>query len=123
MSLNGNDKEYYIPVITRKEVSRVNVREILYIETQLRVVYIYTSNRVYRSYRKMDDVMKYLNDNFYRCHKSCILNFEKITRMEDGIFFFKGGITLRVGQNSYQHTRSGYRKFLKQNVRVNTDII
>ena len=46
------DKEEYIPVNTRKESARVNVREILYIETQLRVIYIYTSHRVYRFYGK-----------------------------------------------------------------------
>lgn len=110
----GNGSGDYIPVITRKEASRVYIKEILYIETELRVVNIYTLNRVHRFYGKLDDVTKYLNTNFYRCHKSCILNLEKIIRMENGIFYFKGGLTLRVGQNKYQDTRNHYRKFLQQ---------
>ena len=109
--------EDYIPIITRKEATRVSVKEILYIETELRVVKIYTNSRPYRFYGKLDDVVKYLNHNFYRCHKSCIVNLDKIVRMEDGLFHFSDGITLRVGQNNYQLTRSYYRKFLEQNSR------
>lgn len=123
MSFILDDKEDYIPVITKKQTARVNIREILYIETQLRVVYLHTSNRVYKFYGKLDDVLIYLNSNFYRCHKSCILNFEKIIRMENGIFYFHGGMTLQVGQNSYYQAIRHYRKYLKQNAKGSTDIV
>lgn len=113
VSLN-TDYEEYIPVITRKETARVNLREILYIETELRTVNIYTESRTYRFYGKLDDVMQYLNINFYRCHKSCIINMERILRMEDGVFHFSGGVTLRVGQNNYRRTRSQYIKYLEK---------
>ncbi|MEL7656036.1 MAG: LytTR family DNA-binding domain-containing protein [Bacillota bacterium] len=118
--MEKEEKSYdgYIPIITRKEAAKVKVKEILYIETELRVVNIYTNSRVYRFYGKLIDVMKYLNCNFYRCHKSCIVNLEKIARMENGIFYFYGGMTLRVGQNTYQRTRSYFKKFLKQNTKV-----
>lgn len=109
------DQEYYIPVITRKEASRVNIRDIFYIETELRVINIYTGNRTYRFYGKMDEVVRYLNDDFYRCHKSCVINLEKVVRMENGVFYFQGEITLRVGLNNYQQTRGRYKKYLEQN--------
>ncbi len=107
--------ENYIPVITRKETAKVNIREVFYIETELRIVNIHTGSRVYRFYGKLDDVVKYLNDSFHRCHKSCIINLEKIVRMEEGIFCFSGGMTLRVGQNSYRHARIHYIKYLERN--------
>lgn len=117
MNAKSYELEEYIPVITRKEAARVYLREILYIETQLRVVNIHTKARIYRFYGKLDDVVGYLNGNFYRCHKSCIINFDKIIRMEEGVFYFKGGSTLRVGQNNYQQTRHHYRKYLKEHVK------
>ena len=117
---NVERDEEYIPVITRKETTRVNVCEILYIETELRIVNIHTNSRTYRFYGKLDDVQKYLNGNFYRCHKSCIINLEKIDRMEDGIFYFSGGETFRIGQNNYRQTRNHYIKYLERNVRVNS---
>lgn len=117
---NNNLYESYIPVNTRKETARVDTHDILYIETELRIVIVYTISREYRFYGKLDDVQKYLNDNFYRCHKSCIINLENILRMEDGVFFFSGGVTLRVGQNNYRHARNRYIQFLEQHARVDS---
>lgn len=111
------NEENFIPVITRKEATRADTKDVLYIETELRIVNIYTESRIYRFYGKLDNVMKYLNGNFYRCHKSCVINLEKIVRMEDGTFYFSGGVTLRVGQNSYRQTRNHYIRFLEQNAR------
>ena len=112
--------ENYIPVITRKETAKVNIKEVFYIETELRIVNIHTGSRVYRFYGKLDDVVKYLNGSFHRCHKSCIINLEKIVRMEDGVFYFSDGVTFRVGQNSYQHTRVHYKKYLEQKAVANS---
>lgn len=107
------DQEYYIPVITRKEASKVRIRDIFYIETELRVINIYTLNRIYRFYGKLDEIVKYLNSDFYRCHKSCVINLKKIVSMENGVFYFQGEMSLRVGQNNYRRTRNQYIKFLK----------
>lgn len=112
--VENNLNEDYIPVITRKEASKVNTKEILYIEKELRRLNIYTGSRVYTFYGKLDDVTKYLDDSFCKCHGSCIVNLNKITRMEDGIFYLENGQTLRVGQNNYQYTKRYYLKFLKR---------
>jgi len=106
-------KPDYIPVITKKESCIVRIKEILYVEKDLRLVKIHTSERVYTFYGKLEDIMEYLDDRFYRCHRSCIVNFEKIISMEGGNFYLEGGETLRVGQNNYQYTRRHYRMYLK----------
>ncbi len=105
-------KKKYIPIVTRKETSKVFVDEILYIEKRLRIINIYTENKIYSVYGKMKEIEIYLDDSFYKCHKSCILNFSKIISMENGIFFFENGIDLRVGQNNYQYAKSKYKSFI-----------
>ena len=110
---NKDDHENYIPVKTRKETTRVNIREILYIETELRIVKIYTAKRAYRLYGKLDEIVKYLKDNFYRCHKSCVINLEMIERMEDGVIYFSDGQTVRIGQNNYRLTKNHYLRYLE----------
>ena len=107
-------KTDFIPVITRKETCIVKIKEILYVEKNLRLVNIHTSERMYTFYGKLDDVMQYLDERFYKCHRSCIVNFEKITSMEDGIFFLEGGKSLRVGQNNYQYAKRSYKRYLEQ---------
>jgi len=111
-------RESYVPVITGREAAKVRVREILYIESELRVIAIHTAGRTYRFYGKLDDILKYLDGRFYRCHKSCVINLENVLRMENGVFYFPGGITLRVGQNNYRLTRNEYVKYLRQNART-----
>jgi hypothetical protein len=117
-ALKAYIRESYVPVITRKGAAKVRLREILYIETELRVIVIYTANREYRFYGKLDDILQYLDGRFYRCHKSCVINLEKIVQMEDGVFFFPEGVTLRVGQNNYRLTKNHYIKYLKQNAKT-----
>jgi len=115
-----NAKESFIPVITRKETARVNIGDIFYIETELRVIKIHTGSKIYRFYGKLDTVLKYLDDSFYRCHKSCIINLEKIVRMENGVFYFPGGVSVKVGQNNFRLTRNRYIKYLEQNADANS---
>ena len=107
--------ESYIPVKTRKETTKVCVSEILYIESELRVIIIYTAKRTYRFYRKLDELIPYLNHDFYRIHKSCVINLGRIERMEGGVIFFTDALTVQVGQNNYRLARSRYLKYLEQN--------
>jgi|GEM_PF-830158 Response regulator of the LytR/AlgR family len=117
-NVNSNEDygSRYILVVTRKETSRVSLCDIIYIETQQRLIHLYTAFRTYRFYGKLDELARQLDGSFYRCHKSCVINFEKVIRMEDGIFHFTGGMTLRVGQNNYQQARSKYTIFLERHL-------
>jgi DNA-binding LytR/AlgR family response regulator len=107
--------EEYIPVKTRKETAKVSIREILYIESELRVVVIYTEKRKFRFYGKLDELIQYLSNDFYRIHKSCVINLDRIARMEDGVIYFTEEQTVRVGQNNYRLARRQYLKHLEQN--------
>lgn len=106
-------KKQYLPIITRKEDSKVPTSEIFYIEKELRRINVYTGDRVYTFYGKMESILHLLGENFYRCHGSCIINFDKVERMEDGIFYMEKGMSLRVGENNYQGARKYYRKYLQ----------
>lgn len=107
-------RDGFIPVRTRKETTKVYLIEILYIETERRVVKIYTEQRDYRFYGKLDEVVKYLDGNFYRSHKSCVINLGKIDRMEDGLVYFPGGQSVRIGENNYRITKYRYYEYLER---------
>lgn len=111
-----NKRINYIPIITKRESSKVHTAEILYLEKDLRRINIYTVSRVYTIYGKFDTITKYLGDSFHKCHGSCIVNLDKIIRMEEGIIYLENGQTLRVGQNSYQSTRRYYHKYLANRI-------
>ncbi|WP_027398292.1 LytR/AlgR family response regulator transcription factor [Anaerovorax odorimutans] len=108
-----NFNEVYIIVKTKKQISKVLIKDILYIEKDLRLTVIHTTDKVYSFYGRMEDIYKGLGNEFYKCHSRCILNLNRVTSMEDGIFYLDGGKTLRIGQNYYQYTKKIYEKFLK----------
>ncbi len=106
----------YIPIKTKFETSRIDINKITYLEKDLRLLHIYmeSNKKIYTIYGKMDDIQKYLNENFYRVHKSCIINFEKVCSMQDGIIYFEDGSTLRVGIQNFQAARKQFGKFIEK---------
>lgn len=108
-SKNSGD---FIIILKRCGVTRVETKDILYIEKELRSICIHTLKEVHVFYGKMEDIADSLGATFFKCHKSCILNFERVTSMKSGVFYFEGGNTLMIGINNYQITKKRYLEFL-----------
>lgn len=65
------------------EKYNINLEEVLYFESQLRVIIIHMVNRELRFYGKLDDVQKEIQDitdMFARANKSCYVNLKKIEK-------------------------------------------
>lgn len=105
-------EEVYILVKTRKQICRVNTNEILYIETDRRLIVIHTISKLYTYYGRLDDVYQQLGEEFYKCHSRCILNLDRVISMKEGLFYLEGGKTLRIGQNYYQYAKKRFNEFL-----------
>lgn len=106
----------YIPIKNRKGICKVYTKEILLIEKDLRLVRVYTLENEYSFYGKLDYVTQFLGKNFYKSHRSCILNLDKIIRMEGGVIYIEGDKWIKLGQRSYQHTRKQYSRYLDRNL-------
>ncbi len=106
----------YIPIKTKFETSRIDINKIVYLEKNLRLLNIYleSNGKIYTIYGKMEDVQKYLNESFYRVHKSCIVNFNKVFSMQDGVIYFEDGTTLRVGVQNFQAARKQFGIFIEK---------
>ncbi|MGI6731383.1 MAG: LytR/AlgR family response regulator transcription factor [Anaerovoracaceae bacterium] len=106
----------YIPVKTKQGTYKVFTKDILLIEKDLRRVRIYTHKHNYCFYSKMDYVFPFLGKNFHKCHSSCIINLDKVTKMEDGVIHLEGDKWVMLGQRSYQNTRKSYGQYLYKNL-------
>ncbi|MEG2199358.1 MAG: LytTR family DNA-binding domain-containing protein [Anaerovorax sp.] len=106
----------FIIVRKRCEVTKVATKEILYMEKELRSIHIYTIYCKHTFYGKMEDISDHLGPSFFRCHKSCVVNFDKIVSMKEGVFYFEGGSSLMIGKNNYQNAKKHYADFLEHNL-------
>lgn len=68
----------FIPVGSARSTSYIDADAIIYIVSERRQMHIFTENSEEWCYCRVEDMMKMLPDNFCRCHRSYIVNLDKI---------------------------------------------
>ena len=67
----------------------IKTKDIYYIESELRVAHIYTIDNLYTTYMTLDEIQNKLKNNFLRCHRSFIVNSDKIKKfIKQGFILF-----------------------------------
>lgn len=77
------DKGKMVTIKATKGIYKIMVDEIKYAESNGRYVYIHTINEKITTINKLDNIHELLGSGFVRCHKSYIVNENKI-RQYDG---------------------------------------
>jgi DNA-binding LytR/AlgR family response regulator len=101
-----------IPILTRSETTFVDPDDILYAESQLRLILLSTTRRQYRYYGKLDDLSRFLGESFYRCHVSWIINLDKVVSVKNNAIHMTDGKVILLGRNKFQSTRKVYIRYL-----------
>ncbi|MBD7910632.1 MULTISPECIES: LytTR family DNA-binding domain-containing protein [Clostridium] len=81
VELNWKHGEPYIVDKTDKGIYKIYLEDIIYIETYKRNTLIHTKKENILSYKTMKYHLKILNNSFYRCHESYIVNFKYISKI------------------------------------------
>ena len=102
----------FIPIIKRGEIGKVYICNILYIQSEARKIHIHTVEKTQSVYGKIDDVEPMLPENFYRCHKSCIINLDKVENMKDGYIEFENGDKISICREKFVKAFQKYRGYL-----------
>ncbi len=106
LQLDGIDK--FILAKTISQCTKIFIKDIVYIEAQLRKIKIHTTYDIIEYYHKLSDIEDQLKDfNFFRCHKSYIVNL-KFVKSYDNVF-----ITLKNGEKVYI-SKSKFSSFSKE---------
>ncbi|WP_130806342.1 LytR/AlgR family response regulator transcription factor [Senegalia massiliensis] len=82
-SFTGNEQENNLTINQKEETYIIPMNEIIYIEAQLKRIYIHTLNDEYeiKTYT-LNKLSQELNDNFMRVHRSYIINKKYITKID-----------------------------------------
>lgn len=81
---NENSKEGYISIKEDMRIINIKLSDILFIETAgtAHKIRVHEENRQIEFYANLKDIEKKLTPNFYRCHKSYIVNKDKIYEID-----------------------------------------
>ena len=72
-------RENNLVIQNKSEIHKINIDEILFVETLNKDIIIHTKNKKYNTKTNMKTIEKELNRyNFYRCHKSFLVNMKYI---------------------------------------------
>ena len=80
-------RDEFLPVKINRSILRIPQSGIMYIEKDKRMIRINMVNgEIYNAYGKLPELLEKLNDFFFQCHTSYIVNFRYIREMSDKKF-------------------------------------
>lgn len=94
-----------------KKIRQIILNQVIYFESHRRTINIVTAKETFSYYGKLDDVEQVLAEkkiNFFRIHKSYIINSEYITQLEFTKVHLANGEILPISENRRIKIRSAY---------------
>lgn len=92
----------------------LNRNQILYIESQNRMVNFHTTNECLELYFDMRDLEQQLGRNFYRCHRGYIVNMGHITEYGKDSISLTNGETICLSRRKYKEFVKVYMDYLRK---------
>ena len=102
--------EYHFSFQTGNQTVSLNVKDILYFESDRRKIMVrLTGGREYSFYEKLDKVEETLKKHdFVRCHQSFLINAKKISSLKQGEAQLTNGETLPVSKHRAKETNEAF---------------
>lgn len=103
---NTEKRELFI----RSKKLTVDQADILYIESSGKkaAIHLVGSNKIIEIYAAMDELEKELDKNFYRCHRSYIVNMSHIEEYSSDSITVMGGDKVYLAQKKYGEFKKAY---------------
>ncbi len=87
------------------ESIRIDRRGILYLESRLRMLRLVTKTEEYAFYAGLEDVQRQLGEEFLRCHKSFLVNLEKVVRFSKEQIVLEDGTNIPISRSYAKNVR------------------
>lgn len=109
--LKKNEPEY-LTVKSNSEITNIPLQDIMFLESNRRIVICHYKDNKISFYGKLDSIEKNLNDDFVRCHQSFIINMNEIKSITSTDICLKSNNTIPISKNKQKLTRDQYALFL-----------
>lgn len=91
------------------ETVSIPLRDIIFFESDKRIINIVTPNEKYSFYGKLDDIEEQLKkQDFVRCHQSFLVNAKKITSVRINELTLRDGETIPVSKRRAKETNEAF---------------
>ncbi len=99
-ALENLSRERSAPLLVRSNGSLIQMvpERVLYVESDRRKVRIYEAERTVEVYSKLSEIEKNLPKQFVRCHKSFLVNMDRIVELNSASVVVSNGDAIPVSQ-------------------------
>ena len=115
-------RKEYVYVKTGRSITRVDMDAIIYIEKDDREAILVTADEEIRWYCTMKQMKELVDDRFIKCHRSYLVNMDKIIKMEHQNIWLEGGYNIIFGRESFRKAMKIFSDYISaKNNRKNDD--
>ena len=86
-------------------------------------VAIVTENDVFERYGRIEELEPYLDERFYHCLKTVIINFQQVSMMRDQTIFFRNSEKIFLGRQNYIKARQTFAIYIKNPCNCNGFVV
>lgn len=97
-------------ITTKGSHLKINIEEIIYAEVFNRKIIIHKLDETIEFYGKMKDLEKSGGENFFRCHRAYLVNFDYIKKYDASNIYLVNGQVL-IAKQKYQEFVKSYLKY------------
>ncbi len=100
-------------IISKKQGTYVlPLDDIMYMEKDLRKIRVYAGDGTIEFYGKFTDIIPFLDARFMFCHRSYVINMDKIVVMSYNRIFLENNDNIYLGRNTYAKARKIFKEYL-----------
>ena len=112
------DKQNFICNLGKGSLETIPTHKILFLESSGHHVLIYTENRseAYSVYGRLSSLEKQLPSNFRPCHKSYLINMDKIKRINKREVILTDGTTIQISKSYGTRIKEDYIRYIQKNL-------
>lgn len=107
-----NKTEERLVIKYKGNIFSVPLSDILYIENKLHKVQVVTEQKRYLSNENLEKVKQRLSHRFLTCHKSFVVNMDKIMEFKNNIVVLKPDVEIPVSQSRYESAKESYLRYI-----------
>ena len=90
----------------------IRAKDILFVETDKRNIIVHTIERDYISNRGIEEVEEELkNSGFFRCHKSYLVNLERVRKIDRVFAYFGNGTKAMISTRKYPEMKEKFFEY------------
>lgn len=111
------ESNQFLSICYAQEFKKIKLTDIMYCEAVNHSIFIYTVNGMENYNHKIEYLETELNENFFRCHRSYILNFKYIQSYRGGFAYLTSGEKLPIAKRRQQEFVKALLLYQRKEVR------